>query len=100
MRRSIWWTRCCARTAAELVDRVVPLTALWGTRGAELAHELGTVQADPPAMALRLHNALAGRLDGDISPHRELLDHAHHALAETGRQAGEHSGAFAEPGHQ
>ncbi|MFI1463172.1 helix-turn-helix domain-containing protein [Nocardia carnea] len=74
-------------SAADLVDRVVPLTELWGTRGAELARELGAMQADPSAVILRLHDALADGLDDDFSRYRELLDHAHHALAEAGGQA-------------
>lgn len=46
----------------ELVDRVVPLADLWGTRALDLADRLAEVQGDPAAILARLATALPGRV--------------------------------------
>jgi AraC-like DNA-binding protein len=61
---------------ADLLDRHVPLDALWGTRAAELRHRL-MAAADPEAIFRILEQSLSAR------PHRPLLIHpaVAHALA-------------------
>jgi len=72
--------------AADLVDRAVPLTRIWGTPAADLAEEWSDPELTMSAVTHRLHNALVERLGAHpgTDRHRDLLDNAQRALAAEG----------------